>query len=107
MYFMATGKAPFVYENPLKVMIAHASEDPEPPRYLNGDIPAELEEIILRSLEKRPTDRFQSMAELRDALDHVIVDGEWNSRIAAEWWECNGCPQRKAMVAEAIELAAV
>jgi serine/threonine-protein kinase len=107
MYFMATGKAPFAYDNPLKVMIAHASEDPEPPRYLNGDVPAELEEIILRSLEKRPTDRFQSMAELRDALDHVIVDGEWNSRIAAEWWECNGCPQRKAMVAEAIELAAV
>jgi serine/threonine-protein kinase len=107
MYFMATGKAPFAYDNPLKVMIAHASEDPEPPRYLNADIPAELEEIILRSLEKRPIDRFQSMAELRDALDHVIVDGEWNSRIAAEWWECNGCPQRKAMVAEAIELAAV
>jgi serine/threonine-protein kinase len=107
MYFMATGKAPFMYENPLKVMIAHASEDPEPPRYINGDIPAELEEIILRAMEKRPADRFQSMTELRDALDHVIVDGEWNSRIAAEWWQCNGCPQRKAMVAEAIELAAV
>jgi serine/threonine-protein kinase len=107
MYFMATGKAPFVYENPLKVMIAHASEDPEPPRYLNGDIPAELEEIILRSLEKRPIDRFQSMAELREALARVMVEGDWNSRIAAEWWECNGCPQRKAMIAEAIELAAV
>jgi eukaryotic-like serine/threonine-protein kinase len=107
MYFMATGKAPFAYENPMKVMIAHATEDPEPPRYLNGDIPAELEEIILRAMEKRPADRFQSMAELRDALDHVVADGEWNSRTAAEWWSCNGCPERKAMVAEAIELAAV
>jgi serine/threonine-protein kinase len=107
MYFMATGKAPFAYENPMKVMIAHATEDPEPPRYLNADVPPELEEIILRAMEKRPADRFQSMAELRDALDHVAPEGEWNPRIAADWWSHNGCPQRKALVAEAIEMAAV
>lgn len=107
MYFMATGKAPFEYASPLKVMIAHASEDPEPPRYLNGDIPAELEEVILRSLEKRPADRYQTVAELREALDRVPVDGEWTARMAADWWNNYGCPQRKAMAAEAVELAAV
>jgi serine/threonine-protein kinase len=107
MYFMATGKPPFAYENPLKVMIAHASEDPEPPRYVNGDVPAELEEIILRSLEKRPEDRFQTIAELREALEQVPVDNEWSSRLAADWWNNFGCPKRKALAAEAIELAAV
>src|SRR5690606_29782769 len=30
MYFMATGRPPFDYANPLKVMIAHSSEDPAP-----------------------------------------------------------------------------
>lgn len=107
MYYMATGKAPFEYASPLKVMIAHASEDPEPPRYLNGDIPAELEEVILHSLEKRPGDRYQTVAELREALDRVPVDGEWTARMAADWWNNYGCPQRKAMAAEAVELAAV
>jgi eukaryotic-like serine/threonine-protein kinase len=107
MYFMATGKAPFHYDSPLKVMIAHASEDPEPPRLLNADLPGELEEIILRSLEKRPEDRYQSIAEVRDALDRVPVESDWTAREAAEWWSCNGCPQRKAMAAEAVELAAV
>jgi tRNA A-37 threonylcarbamoyl transferase component Bud32 len=107
MYFMATGKAPFEYASPLKVMIAHASEDPEPPRYLNGDIPAELEEVILRSLEKRPADRYQTVAELREALARVPVDGEWTARMAADWWNNYGCPQRKAMAEEAVELAAV
>ena len=107
MYFMATGKAPFEYASPLKVMIAHASEDPEPPRYLNGDIPAELEEVILRSLEKRPGDRYQTVVELREALDRIPVDSEWTARMAADWWNNYGCPQRKAMAAEAIELAAV
>ncbi|MBL9161541.1 MAG: serine/threonine protein kinase [Planctomycetaceae bacterium] len=107
MYFMATGKAPFEYASPLKVMIAHASEDPEPPRYLNGDIPAELEEVILRSLEKRPGDRYQTVAELREALDRVPVDSEWTARMAADWWNNYGCPQRKAMAEEAVEMAAV
>jgi eukaryotic-like serine/threonine-protein kinase len=107
MYYMSTGKAPFHYDSPLKVMIAHASEDPEPPRLLNADLPNELEEIILRSLEKRPDDRYQSIAEVRDALDRVPFDTEWTAREAAEWWSCNGCPQRKAMAAEAVELAAV
>ncbi len=107
LYFIATGRAPFSYENPLKVMIAHASEDPEPPRLLNADIPMELEEIILRSLEKRPEDRYQTVVELRAGLDRVPLEAEWNSRDAADWWRSNGCPQRKAMAAEAVELAAV
>jgi tRNA A-37 threonylcarbamoyl transferase component Bud32 len=107
MYYMATGRAPFAYENPLKVMIAHASEDPEPPRYVNGDVPAELEEIILRSMEKRPGDRFQSVVELREALDQVPFDSDWTAKLAADWWNDYGCPQRKAMAAEAVELAAV
>ncbi len=107
MYFLATGRAPFQYDSPLKVMIAHASEDPEPPRLLNAQVPQELEEVILRSLEKRPGDRFQTVADLRHALDGVSLDDHWSADLAAEWWEHNGCPQRKAMAAEAVELAAV
>jgi serine/threonine-protein kinase len=107
MYFMATGRAPFNHASPLKVMIAHASDDPEPPRYVNPEVPPELEEIILRSLEKRPEDRYQTVAELREALDHVPTESDWNARLAADWWENYGCPQRKAFCAEAVELAAV
>jgi tRNA A-37 threonylcarbamoyl transferase component Bud32 len=107
LYFMATGRAPFQYTSPLKVMIAHASEDPEPPRLLNAAIPHELEEIILRALEKRPEDRFQTVAELRRALEAVPLDDDWSAVLAADWWHNHGCPQRKAMAAEAIEMAAV
>jgi serine/threonine-protein kinase len=107
MYFMASGRAPFQYDSPLKVMIAHASEDPEPPRLHNPEIPVELEEIILRALEKRPEDRFQTVGELRRALDQVPLVDEWTALHAADWWKNYGCPQRKAMAAEAFELAAV
>src|SRR5262245_4719603 len=52
MYYMLTGRPPFTGENPLKVMIAHASEEVVPPRQINAEIPAELEEIVMRCLEK-------------------------------------------------------
>jgi len=107
MYFMAAGRPPFQHESPLKVMIAHASEDPESPRLHNADLPHELEEVILRSLEKRPEDRFQSVAELHAALDQVALDAEWTAHDAEQWWHNYGCPRRKAMAEEAVELAAV
>jgi tRNA A-37 threonylcarbamoyl transferase component Bud32 len=107
MYYMLTGQPPFVADNPLKVMIAHASQEVVPPRKINGEIPAELDEIVVRCLEKDPDHRFQTVADLRSALRDVIIDDAWSSELAAKWWSCNGCPERKKMSAELIEAAAV
>ncbi len=107
MYLMATGKPPFDYSSPLKVLVAHASETPVSPRELNPTIPVELEEIILRCLEKQPEDRFQDVASLQEQLEQVQFDEYWSSKQASAWWNCNGCPERKAMAAEAVEMAAV
>ena len=107
MYYMATGQPPFHYPQPIKVMVAHASEMPKPPRDLNHDIPEALEEIILRCLEKQPEDRFQDVKSLKEALIDVPLDAEWTAEDAAEWWNCYGCPQRKAMAEAAMEMAAV
>ena len=41
---------------------------PMPPSKLNAELPTELDHIILRLLEKRPEDRFESCAQLADAL---------------------------------------
>ncbi|MCB1512768.1 MAG: serine/threonine protein kinase, partial [Hyphomicrobiaceae bacterium] len=107
MYFMATGQPPFAYQSPLKVMIAHASEDPEPPRLLRPEIPESLEEIILRCLEKRPDDRYQNVTQLHEALEGVATEEPWSNAIASHWWKNYGCPKRRALEAEAAELAAV
>jgi serine/threonine-protein kinase len=107
MYYLLTGQPPFVSENPLKVMIAHASQEVVPPRQLNSDVPAELEEIILRCLEKDPEHRFQDVSSLRTALRELVLDDAWSSERAVEWWSCNGCPERKKLAAEVVEAAAV
>ena len=107
MYFMATGQPPFVYEQAMKVLVAHASQQPRSPRELNPALPEELDEIILRCLEKEPEDRFQDVASLREMIDQVPISEPWSSYEAAQWWQDHGCPRRKALAAEALEMAAV
>jgi eukaryotic-like serine/threonine-protein kinase len=107
MYLMATGRPPFDYQQPIKILIAHASETPTSPREINPSIPIELEEIIMRCLEKQPEDRFQDVATLEEQLEQVPLTEPWSSKIASKWWHCHGCPERKAMAAQAVELAAV
>src|SRR3954453_7069604 len=107
MYYMLTGQPPFTGDNPLKVMIAHASQEVVPPRRINPEIPVELEEIVLRCLEKDPDHRFQTVVDLRNALRDLIIEDAWSSDLAAKWWSCNGCPERKKMSAELVEAAAV
>ena len=107
MYYMATGQPPFSDPQPIKVIVAHATKQPQPPRELNPDIPEELEEIILRCLEKQPEDRFQDVVALRETLEQIPLSQPWSAAHAASWWNDYGCPKRKALAAEAIEMAAV
>jgi WD40 repeat protein len=54
---MATGKMPFTGIDTVSTLMSVASDDPPAPQSLNGDIPAELSDFILKLLEKEPEDR--------------------------------------------------
>ncbi len=107
MYYMLTGQPPFMSDNPLKVMIAHASQEVVPLRQINPELPVELDEIVMRCLEKDPDHRFQDVSSLRTALRELVLEDQWSSEQAAKWWSCNGCPERKKLSAELVEAAAV
>jgi len=53
-YFLLAGRPPFEGERPIKVMIAHAHQDVVPPSEHVGTIPGDLEQVVLRCLEKDP-----------------------------------------------------
>lgn len=106
MYYMAAGRPPFDYKQPIKVMVAHASENPVPPSEFNPQIPEELDELILRCLEKQPEDRVQTARQLEEMLGRIPLTEPWSSIQAARWWTDYGCPQRKALAAAALEMAA-
>jgi beta-lactam-binding protein with PASTA domain len=71
LYEMLTGKTPFDGETPIEIAMKHLNEPPRPPSELRGDIPPELDQIVLRALAKDPHDRYQSAQEFSEDLDRV------------------------------------
>lgn len=67
-YLMMTGVLPFKAATPLLTALKRLSDDPRPPRQIVPAIPADLEAVILRCLERRPEDRYPSMLDLLVAL---------------------------------------
>jgi formylglycine-generating enzyme required for sulfatase activity len=71
LYEMVTGRAPFTGDHEAAVMHAVLVEQPTPARRIAPDVSTTLEEILTRALAKSPTARYQSAAELLDALRNV------------------------------------
>jgi serine/threonine-protein kinase len=68
LYEMVTGRPPFVAETSFDVMTQHATVEPTPPSELTPQVPQPVEAAILKALAKRPEQRFESAAELGEAL---------------------------------------
>ncbi len=68
LYEMLTGKPPFDGDSPVSIALKQVHETPVPPRGINSKVPEALETIVLRSLAKHPSDRFQSAEEMRKEL---------------------------------------
>jgi serine/threonine-protein kinase len=93
-YFLLTGRAPFERETALEMLIAHASEAVVPPSQLRPEVPADLEAVVLRCLEKEPGKRFADADSLEKALAACRDAGRWTEEDAAAWWhEHRDAPQ--------------
>jgi serine/threonine protein kinase/tetratricopeptide (TPR) repeat protein len=68
LYEAVTGQLPFIASSLLSTMHEIALHDPPPPSRVQPRVPAWLEQIILRCLRKQVAERYQSMAELLEAL---------------------------------------
>ncbi|MDB4874933.1 MAG: protein kinase [Gemmatimonadetes bacterium] len=73
-YQMLTGEPPFSGNNAPSVMMKQVTERPVPVRRRRGDVPEDLERIVMRLLEKDPADRFADGAALVAALDGAPLE---------------------------------
>jgi serine/threonine-protein kinase len=71
LYELLTGRPPFSGGAPVAIAYRHLHEEPRPPGELRPQIPAALEAIVLRCLEKEPERRFQTARQLARALGEV------------------------------------
>ncbi len=72
LFEMFTGVVPFDDPTPTAVALQHIMQEPPAPRALNPDLPPSIEHVILRTLAKQPAERYQTGADITEALDKAI-----------------------------------
>jgi len=74
-YEMLCGHPPFSGRSPQQVMAAHATQKPEPIAARRRDTPNELAAIVMRCLEKKPSDRPPSALHIARAVSVTPMEG--------------------------------
>ncbi|HKW69662.1 MAG TPA: serine/threonine-protein kinase [Candidatus Dormibacteraeota bacterium] len=74
LYELVAGQPPFTAsdaDGPFTLMAKHVQAPPKPPSVFQPGLNPELESVIMKSLAKRPEDRFQSGHEFDEAMARV------------------------------------
>ena len=76
LYEMLTGQRPFSGETNVSTMAAILREEPKPVTSLSVALPREVDRIVSRCLRKAPPRRFQTMGDLKVALEELREEAE-------------------------------
>jgi len=90
LYRMLTGKIAFDDADPLKVVNARVTGDPDAPRKLNPAISPQAEEIVLRAMDRDPDRRYATAEAMKadlDAPERVAVTGRSERLEATTPWK--------------------
>lgn len=71
LYEMVTGQRAFTGKSKLSSLSAVLHKEPQPPSQTVADIPPELDRLIARCMKKDPERRWQSMADVKVALEEL------------------------------------
>jgi serine/threonine protein kinase len=94
-----TGSQPFPGNSMEQQIAGHLSLDPPKPTSLKPDIPAGFDEVIARSMAKKPEERYQTATELAAAARHALTT-EAPDRAAPTVTDTTPPPAEPAMPAE-------
>ena len=73
LYEMLTGRTPFEADNYTALAHSHIYEPPPPPSRLNRRISPAVQAVVLKALEKDPSERFQQATEMALALEQAMA----------------------------------
>lgn len=73
LYEAATGQLPFDGPDAVSVAMRQVNEAPAAPSEVKPDISPDLEAIIMKAMEKNPYNRFQTVRDMKHALDDFLM----------------------------------
>ncbi|MEM6530043.1 MAG: serine/threonine-protein kinase, partial [Chloroflexota bacterium] len=73
LYEMLTGVIPFNADTPVAIIFKHVADPLPPPSTHRADLPPAVDAVIKKGMAKKPEDRFNSAAEITDALNQAIA----------------------------------
>jgi len=74
-YYLLTGKVPFPARNLVQKLRRQLLDPPPSALVHRGDVPAALDALIKKLMSRDPSDRYQTPAELVQALDGILREG--------------------------------
>ncbi len=84
VYEMVTGQTPFDADSAMSLALLHISTPPPPPRSVRPELPESVEQVILKALEKRPEDRWQTATQFAKALREAFSGKPMHIKLSAE-----------------------
>lgn len=76
LFEMLTGRVPYKGDSPLATLSMHATLPVPSAREANARLTEEIDLVVQRGMAKAPEERYQTGAELREALATAIADAE-------------------------------
>lgn len=74
MYEMLTGRLPFDADSAVSVALMQLQTQAKRPRQINPDIPAGLEEITIKAMQKNPDSRYHSAVEMLSDIERFRLN---------------------------------
>jgi serine/threonine protein kinase len=71
LYQVVAGRTPFEADSDYEIMTGHLEKVPLAPSQFKGSISKDLEDVILKAIEKKPEKRFQDAQEMSEALSRI------------------------------------
>jgi non-specific serine/threonine protein kinase len=97
LYEIFSGQLPFKGEHDQAVIYSILNEQPKPIRDLLSEIPASIEQVVAKALEKNPDERYQHIEELLDDL-RSISEGIEPEGIKARLWKAKLLRRKRAIL---------
>lgn len=100
LYEMLTGKLPFTGDTPISIAVKHLQDQVEAPHIFNPNIPQTVENIILTSMRKVPSDRYQTVKSMLDDLQNFVdkTNKPQSPKISRESYKIDELEQTKRLV---------